>query len=268
MRYQNTSKFNPNFDPYVIKIHRNSNNMWLLKCARSSAFVSFRQLWSALVGLGPLRSAVVGFGKSWSVLVDFDRNSCLNFLFRSRSNFLYDLISGLIWPDHLIWSGRMSSVRNSWSNFLFALLVQISWSNLLIHLYDHALLGLVRISIELPVRSDLWSDLTWSFDLIWSDLIRSKLLIIFLDHISCSSLLIKFLDPSFRSWYLFIQISSNVSFNFVCHPFRSVPFLFGSLFYRVQISCSNLLILLPIMCLFLQTPFSSTVNGYWQVLQD
>ena len=85
---QNTSKFDPNVDPCVIKIHQRSNKMWLLKCARSSAFVSFRQLWSALVGLGPLRSAAVGFGKSWSVLVDFDRNSCLNFLFRSRSNFL------------------------------------------------------------------------------------------------------------------------------------------------------------------------------------
>ena len=129
---QNTSKFNPNFDPYVIKNYRNPNKTWLLKCARSSAFVSFRQLWSALVGLGPLLSAAVGFGKSSSVSIDFDRNSCLNFLFWSRSNFLSDLISGLIWPDHLIWSGRMSSVRNSWSNFLFACLFkfldQISWS--------------------------------------------------------------------------------------------------------------------------------------------
>ena len=174
--------------------------MWLLKRARSSAFVSFRQLWSALVGLGPLRSAAVGFGKSWSVLVDFDRNSCLNFLFRSRSNFLSDLISGLIWPDHLIWSGLMSSVRNSWSNFLFAFHVQISWSNLLIHLYDHALLGLVRISIELPVRSDLWPDL-----IIWSDLIGPDQIEI-IDQISWSHFLFKFVDQI--SWSIFpIMIS-------------------------------------------------------------
>ena len=99
---QNTSKCNSNFDPYVSKIHRNSNKMCLLKRAQSSAFVSFHQLWPALVGLGPLRSAAVGFGKSWSILVDFDRNSCLNVLFRSQSNFLSDLISGVIRPDHLI----------------------------------------------------------------------------------------------------------------------------------------------------------------------
>ena len=258
---QNTSKFNPNFDPYVIKNYRNPNKTWLLKCARSSAFVSFRQLWSALVGLGPLLSAAVGFGKSSSVSIDFDRNSCLNFLFWSRSNFLSDLISGLIWPDHLIWSGRMSPVRNSWPNFLFACPVQISWSNLLIHLYDHAwfawfeflsncLSDLISV-LTLPDHL-IWSDWTWSDRNYWS-----KFLITFLVQVCWPN----FLTHLFRSWYLFIQISSNFSFNFVGNTFRSVTFLLGSLFYRVQISCSNLLILFPIMCLFLLTPFSSTVNG-------
>ena len=205
----------------------------------------------------------------------FDRNAI-----KIRANFEWDLtevgqiscpIWSLIWSALIIWSDLVGSHQIgildqiSCSHFLFKFLDQISWSIFPITLWS-AWFEFLSNLVELPVRSDLWSDLTWSFDLIWSDLIRSKLLIKFLDRISCSSLLIKFLDPSFRSWYLFIQIFSNFSFNFVGHPFRSVPFLFGSLFHRVQISCSNLLILLPIMCLFLLTPFSSTVNGYWRVL--
>ena len=52
------------FQSICDQTHRNLNKMWLRKRARSCAFVSFRQLWSALVGLGPLRSAVVGLCKS------------------------------------------------------------------------------------------------------------------------------------------------------------------------------------------------------------
>ena len=81
---QNTSKFDPNFDPCVIKIRQISIEMWLLKFVRISAFVSFRQLWSALVGFGPLWSAAVGFGKSWSALVRFGRlwSALIEFLVR------------------------------------------------------------------------------------------------------------------------------------------------------------------------------------------
>ena len=66
---------------------------------------------------------------------------------------------------------------------------------------------LVPKSVKFPVRSDLWSDLTWSFDMIWSDVISSEFLIKFLVRISCSNFLIKSLDPSLRS--RFARLGSN-----------------------------------------------------------
>ena len=66
---------------------------------------------------------------------------------------------------------------------------------------------LVPKSVEFPVRSDLWSDLTWSFDMIWSDVISSEFLIKFLVCMSCSNFLIKSLDPSLRS--RFARLGSN-----------------------------------------------------------
>ena len=153
---------------------------------------------------------------------------------RSRSNFLSDLISDLIWPDHLIWSGRISSDRNSWSNFLFAFLVQISWSNLLIHLSDHALVGLVRISIELgriacPIWSLIWPDL-----IIWSDLIGPDQIEI-IDQISWSHFLFKFVDQI--SWSIFpIMISFHTDlFKFLVQLCWS-SFPISSLFVRISFS--------------------------------
>ena len=271
MCYQNTSKLNPNFDPYVIKlieIRTKCGFSNVLEVLLSSAFVSCGRLWSALVRFGRLRSALASLGPFWSTLIEI-----LVWISCSEVGQISCPIWSLVWSDLIIWYdlvgchqfGILDQI--SCSHFLFKFLDQISWSIFTITLCS-AWFEFLSNLVELPVRSDLWSDLTWSFDLIWSDLIRSKILIAFLDRISCSSLLIKFLDPSFRSWYLFIQISSNFSFNFVGHPFRSVPFLFGSLFYRVQISCSNLLILLPIMCLFLLTLFlapSMDIDGSWLV---
>ena len=180
--------------------------------------------------------------KIWSKLVEF------------VSDLISDLTCLILWSD-LIGSHQIEILDQiSWSHFWLQFLDQISWSIFPITLWS-AWFEFPSNLVELPVRSDLWSQLTWSFDLICSDVIRSKLLIKFLDRISCSSLLIKFLDPSVRSWYLFIQISSNFSFNFVDHSFRSVPFLFGSFFHRVQISCSNLLILLSDHVPFSSDPF-------------
>ena len=123
---------------------------------------------------------------------------------RTWSNCLSDPISDLSWPDHLIWSVRMWSDRNYWSNFLTAFLVQVCWSNFLIHLSDHDSFSYRSLQIS-----------------------RSTLLIILSDQF----------------------------------PFCSDRF-FTAFKFLVQICWSSF----PIMCLFLLTPFSITVNGYWRVL--
>ena len=181
--------------------------------------------------------------KIWSKLVEF----------------VSDLISDLTWSDHLIWSDRISSDRNSWSNFLIAFLAAISWSNFLIHLSDHALVGLVRISIELGrIACPIWSLISADL-IIWSDLFGCDQIEI-IDQISWSHFLFKFVDqiswsicPIMISFHtdlfkflvqlcwsffpissLFVRIvfspRSNFLFKFVDPPFRSCAFFFWPLF--------------------------------------
>ena len=152
--------------------------------------------------------------------------------------FVSDLISDLTWPDHFIWSDQISSDRNSWPNFLIAFLAPISWSNSLIHLSDHALVGLVRISIELgriacPIWSLIWPDL-----IIWSDLIRSDQIEI-IDQNYWSHFLFKFVDQI--SWSSFPNMIS-----FHTDLFKFIGQLCWSSF--------------PISSLFVRSPFSPRSN--------
>ena len=125
----------------------------------------------------------------------------------SWSNFLIKFLDQISWSkllieflDHICWSTFLIMI--SFCTDLF------SWSNFLLHLSDHALVGLVRNSIELGrIACSIWS-LFWPDLIIWSDLIGpvwSKYVAAFvisiklLVRIACSNFLIKFLDPSFRS---------------------------------------------------------------------
>ena len=67
---QNTSKFDPNFNPCVIKIPSKSGFSNVLKVLVSSTFVSCGRLWSALVRFGRLWSALASLGPLWSVLIE------------------------------------------------------------------------------------------------------------------------------------------------------------------------------------------------------
>ena len=176
---------------------------------KSVKFTVRSDLWSDLTW---------SFDMIWSDVISSEflikflvRISCSNFLiksldpsFRSRfarlgsnfyrtwSNCLSDLISDLTWPDHLIWSDRTWSDRNYWSNFLITFLVQVCWSNFLIHLSDHDIFSYRSLPIS-----------------------RSTLLVILSDQFPFCS------DPFFTAFKFLVQIcwSSFRSCAFVFWPF-------------------------------------------------
>ena len=156
----------------------------------------------------------------------------------SWSNFLIKFLDQISWSkllieflDHICWSTFLIMI--SFCTDLF------SWSNFLLHLSDHALVGLVRNSIELGrIACSIWS-LFWPDLIIWSDLIGpvwSKYVAAFvisiklLVRIACSNFLIKFLDPSFRSRFgrlgsKFYRTSSNCLSELIsqlCWPGHSI----------------------------------------------
>ena len=183
--------------------------------------------------------------KIWSKLVEF------------VSDLICDLTCLILWSD-LIGSHQIEILDQiSWSHFWLLFLDQISWSIFPITLWS-AWFEFPSNLVELPVRSDLWSQLTWSFDLIWSDLIGCDQIPI-IDLISWSHFLFKFVDqiswsicPIMISFHTdlfkflvqlcwsFFSISSlsvrivfsprsNFLFKFVDPPFRSCAFFFWPL---------------------------------------
>ena len=161
----------------------------------------------------------------------------------------------VLWYD-LIGSHQIEILDQiSWSHFWLLFLDQISWSIFPITLWS-AWFEFPSNLVELPVRSDLWSQLTWSFDLIWSDRMWSdpnywsNFLIAFLVQVCWSNFLIHLSDHDIFS-YRSLQISRstlliiifdqfpfcsdrfsprlNFLFKFVDAPFRSCAFFFWPL---------------------------------------
>ena len=255
---QNTSNFDPNFDPCVIKIRRNSIrssiHMWLkfieirtkcgfsnvLEVLLSSAFVSCGRLWSALVRFGRLRSALASLGPFWSTLIEI-----LVWISCSEVAQISCPIWSLVWSDLIIWYdlvgchqfGILDQI--SCSHFLFKFLDQISWPIFTITLCS-AWFEFLSNCLSDPI-SDLslpdhliWSDWNWSDRNYWSNF-----LITFHDQVCWSNLLIHLSDHDIFS-YRSLQISRSTLLVILSDqfPFCSDPF-FTAFKFLVQICWSS-----------------------------
>ena len=170
--------------------------------------------------------------KIWSKLVEF------------VSDLISDLTCLILWSD-LIGSHQIEILDQiSWSHFWLLFLDQISWSIFPITLWS-AWFEFPSNLVELPVRSDLWSQLTWSFDLIWSDRMWSdpnywsNFLIAFLVQVCWSNFLIHLSDHDIFS-YRSLQISRSTLLVILSDqfPFCSDPF-FTAFKFLVQICWSS-----------------------------